>query len=179
MKDLLKKQGIVTIIAAVVFAILGIIMIANPEGVTQIITTVLSIAIIAIGLIKVITYFAVKGGNDFYNYELVYGIITILIGIAIMVFSNTFVAIIRVGIGIWITYTALMRIQLSLKLKNIGLSYWIAVLILAIITLIAGIYVIFNKQTLMIATGIIMICYSIIDIIDEIIFMRNVDKLNY
>ena len=58
MKDLLKKNGVVTIIAAIVFAILGIIMIANPEGVTQIITTVLAITIIVIGVIKIINYFS-------------------------------------------------------------------------------------------------------------------------
>lgn len=50
-------------------------------------------------------------------------------------------------------------------------------LILSLITLIAGLYIICNKSTIIVATAVIMIVYSVIEIIDETIFMKNVDKL--
>lgn len=177
MKEILKKKGITSIIVSLIFAILGIIMISNPEGTTQTITIILGITILLIGIGQIINYFVFKGNTSFYNYELMYGIVAVLISIAMFVYSDVFSTIFRVFIGIWISYEAIMKIGISLKLRNIGVSSWLLMLILAILTLIAGIYIICNKSTIIIATAIIMIIYAVIDIIDEFIFMKNVDKL--
>ena len=55
MKDILKKSGISSIIVAIVFAILGIIMLAHPEGVEKTITTILAIIVLLIGVEKIIS----------------------------------------------------------------------------------------------------------------------------
>ena len=115
---------------------------------------------------------------DFFNYELIYGIVAILFGILIMTHSNTFASIVRIIIGIWIAYAGLMKINLSFKLKSANISAWAVVLILSIISLLAGILVMFsNTSSIVILTAVVMIIYAIADIIDEIIFISNVDKI--
>ena len=166
MKDILKKSGISSIIVAIVFAILGIIMLAHPEGVEKTITTILAIIVLLIGVEKIISY-----------YEFLIGIVAILLSIAMLIYSEIFTTIFRVIIGIWIAYEGIMKMGISLKLKGVGVNLWIPMLILSLITLIAGLYIICNKSTIIVATAVIMIVYAVIEIIDETIFMKNVDKL--
>ena len=109
MKDILKKSGISSIIVAIVFAILGIIMLAHPEGVEKTITTILAIIVLLIGVEKIISYFAFKGNGDLYNYEFLIGIVAILLSIAMLIYSEIFTTIFRVIIGIWIAYEGIMK----------------------------------------------------------------------
>ena len=178
MKEVIKRTAVVSIITSLIFAVLGIVMIANPEAAIEIVAAVLGITVIVIGAEKIISYFVMKGNQDFFNYELIYGIIAILFGILIMTHSNTFASIVRIIIAIWIAYAALMKINISFKLKSANISAWAVVLILSIISLLAGILVMFsNTSSIVILTAVVMIIYAIADIIDEIIVINNVDKI--
>ena len=178
MKDIFKRTAVTSILTSIIFAILGIIMIANPVETIEIVAAILGITIIVIGAEKIISYFVLKGNQDFFNYELIYGIIAILFGILIMAYSSTFAAIVRIVIGIWIAYTGLMKINMSLKLKSAGIKSWAVVLTVSTISLLAGILVMFsNTSSIVVITAVVMIVYAITDIIDEFIFIKNLDKI--
>ena len=178
MKNIFKRTAVTSILTSIIFAILGIIMIANPVETIEIVAAILGITIIVIGAEKIISYFVLKGNQDFFNYELIYGIIAILFGILIMAYSSTFAAIVRIVIGIWIAYTGLMKINISLKLKSAGIKSWAVVLTVSTISLLAGILVMFsNTSSIVLITAVVMIVYAITDIIDEFIFIKNLDKI--
>ena len=178
MKNIFKRTAVTSILTSIIFAILGIIMIANPVETIEIVAAILGITIIVIGAEKIISYFVLKGNQDFFNYELIYGIIAILFGILIMAYSSTFAAIVRIVIGIWIAYTGLMKIYISLKLKSAGIKSWAVVLTVSTISLLAGILVMFsNTSSIVVITAVVMIVYAITDIIDEFIFIKNLDKI--
>ena len=178
MKDFFKRAGIISIITSIIFAILGFIMIKNPEGTINVISKVIGLIILLIGIEKIIYYLLFNGNGDLFNYDLIYGIIAIIIGVLIMVYSSVFANIVGIVIGIWIAYEAAIKMLLSLKLKNAGVSSWLVMLALSAITLLAGVFIVFNQSSIIVATGIVMIIYAVIDIIDEIIFIHNVDKLD-
>lgn len=178
MKDFFKRAGIISIITSIIFAILGFIMIKNPEGTINVISKVIGLIILLIGIEKIISYLLFNGNGDLFNYDLIYGIIAIIIGVLIMVYSSVFANIVGIVIGIWIAYEAAIKMLLSLKLKNAGVSSWLVMLALSAITLLAGVFIVFNQSSIIVATGIVMIIYAVIDIIDEIIFIHNVDKLD-
>lgn len=178
MKDFFKRAGIISIITSIIFAILGFIMIKNPEGTINVISKVIGLTILLIGIEKIISYLLFNGNGDLFNYDLIYGIIAIIIGVLIMVYSSVFANIVGIVIGIWIAYEAAIKMLLSLKLKNVGVSSWLVMLALSAITLLAGVFIVFNQSSIIVATGIVMIIYAVIDIIDEIIFIHNVDKLD-
>ena len=178
MKDFFKRAGIISIITSIIFAILGFIMIKNPEGTINVISKVIGLIILLMGIEKIINYLLFNGNGDLFNYDLIYGIIAIIIGVLIMVYSSVFANIVGIVIGIWIAYEAAIKMLLSLKLKNAGVSSWLVMLALSAITLLAGVFIVFNQSSIIVATGIVMIIYAVIDIIDEIIFIHNVDKLD-
>lgn len=177
LKKILKKTGRISILESLIFAILGIILVSNPEGTITVISRILGAVFIIIGILKIISYFITKEKNDFYNYDLIYGIVAIIIGIVVIAYMNIIGSLFRIIIGIWIIYTALIRINLAIKIKNINSTIWIYSLILAILMLICGVYTIANSGVIVVTIGTIMIIYAIADIIENIIFMKNIKDI--
>ncbi len=177
MEKFLKKTGWTSVITSIVFAIIGIILITNPESIIKIVAYILGGIFIAVGIVKIINYFSSKGSSDLYNYNLVYGLIAIVLGIITMIYSNTIGTMFRIMIGIWIIYSGLMRLGLALKLRRGQISSWIAVLVLAICMLVFGMYIVFNTNAVMVTIGIVILAYAISDLIESFIFVRNIDKI--
>lgn len=179
MEQFFKKIGWTSIITSLAFTVLGIIIVYNPNTTFQIISYVLGAILIAYGVLKVIEYFKVKGSYDLYNYELVYGIIACLLGIVVIVCSGMIEAILRILIGIWIVYSGAMRLGLAMKLQKLDEDnkIWVPVLLIALAMLICGLYIIAVPGTVMMTIGIIMVIYGVMDIIEEVIFMKNVKDI--
>lgn len=179
MEQFFKKIGWTSIITSLAFTVLGIIIAYNPNTTFQIISYILGAILIAYGILKVIEYFKVKGSYDLYNYELVYGIIACLLGIVVIVCSGMIEALLRILIGIWIVYSGAMRLGLAMKLQKLDTDnkIWVPVLLIALAMLICGLYIIAVPGTVIMTIGIIMVIYGIMDIIEEVIFMKNVKDI--
>ena len=81
MKDLLKRAGFTSILSSLVFLLLGILLVVNPDAMVQAISYVIGVLLIAIGIVKVISYFTSKDDYLFYDYRLIYGALCISLGI--------------------------------------------------------------------------------------------------
>ena len=177
MKNFLKKSGWVDILVSVVFAIIGIFMIMKTDVAIKIMSYVLGGIFIVLGIVKCVDYFLSKGKYDFYNYDLIYGIIAIIIGLVTIFCSGLIESMFRMMIAFWIIYSGLIRLSLSLKLHVAQVKIWSISLILSIIMIIGGIYMLFQRGALVLTLGIIMLVYSIIDLIESVIFVKYVDEL--
>ena len=179
MEQFFKKMGWTSIITSLAFTVLGIIIAYNPNTTFQVISYILGGILIAIGIFKVIGYFKSKGSYDLYNYELAYGIIACLLGIVVIVASGMIEALLRILIGIWIVYSGAIRLGLAMKLQKIDSDnkIWVPILLIALAMLICGLYIIAVPGTVMMTIGIIMVIYGIMDIIEEVIFMKNVKDI--
>ena len=177
MKEYLKKSGCVDIIVSIIFAIIGIFMIAKTDLAIKIISYILGGTFIVIGLIKIADYFLTKEKYDFFNYNLIYGIVAIIIGLITILCSGLIESIFRIVIAAWIIYSGIMRLSLSLKLHTAEIDMWSISLILSIIMIIGGLYMLFQSGALILTIGVIMLVYSIIDLIESVISLKYVDKL--
>lgn len=179
MEQFFKKMGWTSIVTSLAFAVLGIIIAYNPNTTFKVISYMLGGILVAIGVFKVIGYFKSKGSYDIYNYELVYGIIACLLGIVVILCNEMIEAFLRILIGIWIVYSGAMRLGLAMKLQkmNSDNKIWVPVLLIALTMLICGLYIIAVPGTVMMTIGIIMVIYGIMDIIEEVIFMKNVKEI--
>ncbi len=177
MEEFLKKTGWTSIITSVVTAIIGVSIIRNPGALMNVVAYILGIVFIGFGIVKLISYFVAKGTYDFYNYEMVFGILAIIMGIVTIAYRETIATIFRIVIGIWILYSGLMRLGLVSKLKSLGIKEWKTALVIAILILLSGVYVIFNGASIGVAIGIAILIYSVMDIIEGVIFLRNVDSI--
>ena len=176
MINFFKKVSVASILTSIAIGILGLIILFNPNETSALLSLILGIIIMIIGIGKIISYIILRNESNFSNYDLIYGIIAIVISIIMLANANAFATIVRVIIGIWIAYTGIMKLIYALNLKSLSSSFWIAVMIMAIITIIAGIYIAIDSSILIMVFGVILIAYAVIDIIEQIIFMINVNK---
>ena len=177
MEKFLKKAGWTSVVTSLIFGIIGLVMIYNPETTMKFISTILGIFFIVVGVIKVINYFVSKGNSTLFTNDIAWGLIAIIIGLVTMVYSNTIESIFRIMIGIWIIYSGFSRLTLSFKLKNINEKIWAFVLLLSILMIIGGIYVTFYPGALIVTVGVILLVYAIMDLIESFIFMRNIKDM--
>ena len=179
MERFLKKMGWTSIITSLAFTVMGLIITYNPKAIFQFISYLLGGILIFYGLIKIIEYFKMKDSYDLYNDELIYGIIAILLGVVVILCSGMIETLLRILIGLWIIYSGAMRIEIAIKLQrmNIDNKIWATVLLIAFAMFLCGVYIIANPGAVMITIGIMMVVYGIMDIIEEIIFMRNAKNL--
>lgn len=179
MEQFLKKIGWTSIITSLGFAILGLVVSYNPNTTFKVISNVLGAILIAYGVIKILEFLKMKNMNSLYSTELSFGIIATLFGIVVIVCSDMIEAMIRVVIGIWIVYSGYMRLGLAIKLQKFDAEnkIWIPGLIIAIAMLICGLYIITSPGAIIMTIGIIMVAYAVMDIIEEVIFMKNIKDI--
>lgn len=177
LKNILKKTGWASLVESAIFAIIGIILIQNPEGTLKVISYILGIIFILIGAYKIVVHIMEKQSGGLYNYSFIYGVMAIVIGIITIAFSSTIGNLFRIIIGIWIIYSALLRVNSALKLRAYKTNVWIYAIVLAAVMLICGIYVVANSGAIVSTVGVFVLIYSIIDIVENIIFLKNVDSI--
>lgn len=59
-EKIMKKTGWTSLLSSIVFAILGIILITNPEGTVKFVSAILGIMFILAGAYKIISYYQTK-----------------------------------------------------------------------------------------------------------------------
>lgn len=174
---ILKKTGWSSLITSIIFAVLGIVLIANPEATVTVIAYILGILFIIVGAYKVIVYLENKGKYDFYNYDMAFGIIAVVLGFATIGYRSQISSVLRIIIGLWVIYSSVIRINLSFKLKALETKMWVYSLIIAIVMALCGIFIVFNKGVVIMTIGVIVLIYSILDIAESVIFLKNVDEI--
>lgn len=170
-----KKSAWGAAIESLAIIILGILFIVWPEPMIKIVAYIVGIIFIVKGAFQVINYFLEKGQNDFFNNNLLIGVISVLIGIAALVIGEDIANIFRIVVGIWLIYEALARINVAIKLSYAGVPTWKYILIIALIIMVLGIFVIFNSTANVI--GWMMVASGIIGIVGDILLIQQVDSL--
>ena len=173
LKNILKKAGYTSIVTSIVLAIIGAVMFLYSEATIKVIGYGLGAFLIVTGVVKIIDYIIQKGSYDLFNYNLVYGIISIIFGLVIVTNTEALGGIIGLILGIWIIYSSLMRFGLALKLKAFESKSWIVTLMIAILMMMCGIYIIFVPDIIIATLGAILFLYSIMDIVEGISFVLN------
>ena len=85
-------------------------------------------------------------------------------------------SIFRILIAIWIIYSGIMNLQTAIVWKDYKSKLWIITLILSIVMVIAGIYMLVNQGAVLQMVGVIILAYGIVDVIENVIFIKKIDN---
>ena len=173
----LKKNAWGAILESLITLILGILIVAWPETTIKVVAYVVGVYFIIKGAYQVINYFIVKGQNDFFNNNLLSGVVALLIGLALLMIGEEIINVFRIIIGIWLIYEALVRINTSIKLHTANIPAWKYTLILALMMLVVGVFITFNAGAVVVLVGWMMILASIIGIVGDVMFIQYVGKV--
>ena len=173
MEKFLKKSSWTDIIISTLFILFGIMLITRPETIVSIISILLGGICIIIGALKAIDYFA-SGKED--NYLLAISIVTIIVGIIVMFCSNIILSVFRALIAIWIIYSGILDLQTTIIWKDYKSRLWLLTLLLSIVMIVGGIYILINNRAMLQIVGAIIVAYGIMDIIENVVFIKKIDN---
>lgn len=172
-----KSTSWLAILESLTIGALGALLLIDPSGMVKTIFYVVGIFLIIKGVYKIINFFAVHGKYDFYNNDLLYGIIALVFGIIAVVLWESLGRVIGVVVGAWLIYGALVRINTAIKMHAAGIKEWFYVLLLSMVMMALGIYMVISVGAIMTVVGWMMIAGAIVGIIDDIFFIRNLDAV--
>ena len=174
----LKSVGWMAVLESLVIGVLGIVLLWNPKGIMQAIFYVVGIFLIIKGVYKILNYFATHGQYDFYNNDLLYGIIALVFGLLAVVLWEELGGVIGLVVGAWMIYGALVRINTAIKMRTAGIKEWFYVLLLALVMLALGIYMVISVGVVLAVVGWVMIAAAVVGILDDLMFIRHLDELS-
>ncbi len=166
-----------SIAVSVLMFIIGIIFIMFPEISFDTITYILSIILIINGI-----YFMVeKEESLFFSGFLALGIVNLLLGAVMLLNPDIMKTLFPIVVGIVMVTKSTFDLRLSLLLKNYEYNNWLPILILAVISIICGLIIIINPHigtiALTASLGMLITVYSLSNIIDTIIFKKNIKEI--
>lgn len=172
-----KSTSWLAILESLVIGALGFLLLVDPEGMVKTIFYVVGIFLIIKGVYKIINFFAVRGKYDFYNNDLLYGIVALVFGIIAVVLWESLGRVIGVVVGAWLIYGALVRINVAIKMHAVGIKEWFYVLMLSLVMMALGIYMVVSVGAILAVVGWMMIAGAIVGIVDDIFFIKNLDTV--
>jgi uncharacterized membrane protein HdeD (DUF308 family) len=163
--------------ACALFMLIGILLLVFPDISLKIISYLIAFGLIIIGIILVVDY----SGSLFLVSFLPTGILSKLLGIIVLIYPQSVTILVPIVIGIWMVINSVLGMQMAMSLKQVGYKNWLLAVILAAITIICGFLIIVNPSSGAVALtefcGIMLIIYSICDVIDLFIFKNNINDI--
>ncbi|MBO4276683.1 DUF308 domain-containing protein [Candidatus Saccharibacteria bacterium] len=173
----IKKSAWSAIIESLAVMVLGILFIVWPDTMIKVLAYIVGAFFIVKGGFQIITYFMSGGRNDFFDNGLLYGVVSILLGITALVIGEDIAGVFRVIIGVIIIYESLVRINTATKLATASISTWKYILLLALVMLVLGIFVTFNTGAVVALIGGLMVATGIIGIIGDVMFIQHINMV--
>lgn len=156
-----------SLLFAIFFLLLGIILITNPKAIIKTILYVIATFSIIISVFKLLLYYKmtdyVKDNKN--KNELIKGIVMLLFGAGIIVSTTVFydkvVSILVLVLSIYLLYVGIVRIVQTFKVNK---NHRIPFIINASIVTLIGLILLFFPNLPFIVIGIFLIIYSITEI---------------
>lgn len=170
-----------SILTSTLLLCLGILLIFESEVTIVTISYIIGSILVAAGTFALIRYVSTnKKGFDASELDLLYGIVTIILGILIITHPHAIAKIIPIILGIAIIISSASKIQYAFTLKNNSNELWKTTMVIAAISTICGVVLLFNPFAgavlLMRIVGIFIFVYAILDFISTYIIKKNVDE---
>lgn len=174
----LKGIKVQSVLIAILFILLGSVLVVNPLGTTKTICYTIGSIILGAGIIFIIIYLVSDYKDNLKKNKLVIGIVLAIIGILFFVLYSVIVSVIPTIIGILIFINGLTKLQTAFDARRINKENSSWMLIVAAVVILIGAFAVFNPFK---ASGLVLrilgICLIISGITDLVSYMALNKKI--
>ncbi|MBW9212598.1 MULTISPECIES: DUF308 domain-containing protein [Terrabacteria group] len=159
-----------SILSATLYILIGSVMALFPGMSAQLLSISVGLVFVIIGVILLTTYFVLDIDKILYRNDFVFGILSILAGLVIIIQKDLILTLIPIVLGLVIMSSGLMKLQKAVVAHRIKSNQEMTYFILSVVALILGLVVIFilaghqSQQVLFIVIGIGLIYAGISDL---------------
>ena len=159
-----------SLVYSIILLVLGIFLTLNANGVLNIVFDILGALVMIYGVYKLVMAFKLKKDFKTVNNSLMSSsIMSLIFGLLIIVLSQVLINAINVVTGIWLIFTGISKLNVALSIGSIKEKDFIVSLISSILIIGLGLYTIMSQNVVLTIIGILLIIYSVIDIINYIV----------
>lgn len=155
-----KKDN--NLVTPIIYLILGIILAFRSNEAIQLLFYVIGILVIVYGVKSLIDYYKNKNMAQFKNVNLTIAIVSIILGVLLIILSETLEISIRYILGFFLIYMGISRLLTSISFNNY--KNWST--ISNILLILLGLYSIFISNAILVFVGWILIINAVILFID-------------
>lgn len=183
-KDEEKKMRNKTIIMSVIFIAFGAELLFYSDISPEIICYTFAIAAGIVGITYLISYFVKNVAGSYYQYDLVYGLMAMMIAVLMLIKKNEFLTMLTAIMGAMVAINGMIKLQHSIDMKRVDKKMsiytgsWLYVLIFATLCIVFGSYMAFSTKAVDANTlkinGIAFIFSGITDIVSMFILSKKI-----
>ncbi len=163
-----------SLLSSILFFILGAILFTSADKVMSTISIIIGVILATSSVISLVFYFfqAKKGFGFARKGNLIFGVLTLILAIIFIFFSNIVEQFIRFIVGAWILFTGVIRLINALSMNSKS-NKFISLLLVSVLLIIVGVYTILVGDVILSTIGIIMMIYAAIEIVGYILYSKD------
>lgn len=166
-----------SIIASIIFTIIGLCLIIFPDVSLNIMTYVIG----GLFLIFGIYLFTINYNSLILTDMIFFGVMMVLLGVILIVYPKLIAQLIPIVLGIWFITDSIVKIRISLSLKDYDDTPWVLTLVLSIISMLCGVVFILHplasSEVITTFIGALIMIYALSDIIDMFMFKKHINDV--
>ena len=149
------------VVLSVMFLLLGIYLVVNPETSLIMICRILGAAMAVFGVMKIVLYFIREVEGVAIRFDFAVGLFCIILGVLMLWRAPALTDILSVMIGLLVLVDSVFKLQVAVDSRRMGAHSWWVTLVCTVVCLVLGILLVFNpfdgKQVLTIMMGVSLI----------------------
>lgn len=158
---------------SMIFLLLGIILFTNPGGMLEFLSYIVGGVLCIIGIFNILSYYkTLKKLNIEEHSKLISGIILIILGIFVAIFSSFIETTIRLVCGGWIIYSGILKLIEAINKKNDKTKFYIS-LSISILMILCGFFVALKTNLVFEIIGLFIMIYAILEIISYVVYKKK------
>lgn len=165
------------IVLAVIYLVVGLVMVIAPASVSNIVCYIVALLLIALGVSGAVTYMRSVVRTPFINLTLFMSILFIIFGVYIYASPEVFASFVPLVIGIFLLLDSANKVQLAFNLKEYNYEDWWHTLVIAIIIFGFGVFLVANPFTMVTLFIRIMGIMLIVDGCSNLLTLYNYYKM--
>lgn len=164
MKKYFNNYSVIMLVISILFFILGAVMYTKPEFIVLVFSYVMGGLIILFGIYYCIkNYVEIKNNKETSSKDMIVGITLVVVGLIFIFLANVIEALVRLIIGGYILFIGITRFVNSLYMKK-DTRFFVS-LGLSLLLIAGGLYTILEANLAFQTIGIVIMAYSVIEII--------------
>ena len=174
--DVLRKFRASSYAVSIVYVIVGLIMLLNPDFISHAVNYVIGVLVIIYGVFYTVSVYQKKNSGLYSKFDLLAGIICISFGLFLILNPDMLVSLIPFCTGVVLFMDAISFIINSFTLKKLEYKSWIVNLVVGIIFLTFAIFVMITAKNISLLLIRFIGAFLIVDALLDFLTVIRINK---
>lgn len=168
------------IVISSLMIIFGCVLMAAPDTLASAMCTVIGVTAAVFGAVKIVSYFSKDLFRLAFQHDLAEGILLVILGVTGSVKPELFLGFIGAVFGVCVMTDGLLKIQTAIDAKLFGVSKWWLIMAAAVLTGIAGFFLIINPvgsaSVVTVILGLTLVAEGALNLITVLVAVKIVNN---